>query len=310
MRLIAWFKRCAGTVLCLMGSSLLLGADPPASSATISASPQFAKLCLGAADASKAVLLVFDESKGTGTGYDTLRFIPLDFTATPKVLTGKEQISKDPEDGQNSKKMCFESSIAEFSKAAGLTIGGEKPVVVVAGVEIRSDSRPKSADDTLTQVPTKQSPEKAAQGADRPLPRYLVAIGHFTLWAKDGQGTWECKFKQPLDLAATPADAVPLNPTAKLQLKVFAEIEGDELNIAAIVGQLDKKAGNNMITSIRNNGKLIELRMTVKNAAGKTVYAQAKPIDFFLPAVGPELALRSNAHLKLPERGIIPSRPL
>ena len=273
---------------------------------------RFAKLRLGTKDA-KLLVFAFDEANGPEAGYDTLRVFPVNFAATAQTIARKTEAREPGRTGRKSGKSSFGPfPLDEFLKAAEIPTDNDKPVVVAASFsEILLDTEEKIKYLEAMLAIAKQSPEKAIQMEAKGIPSFLSTWAKFTLSAKDAAGAWEYTATQPLDLAMTQTTAVLLDPTIKPGLELFADVVEGKLYIAAVTGRsptskfsLDGAAPQDvMIASITCDGKPEELRVTVKDEAGKTVYQVAGAPDFFWPSVKSGLILQSKAKVALPARG-------
>jgi hypothetical protein len=271
---------------------------------------RFAKLRLGTKDA-KLLVFAFDEADGPGAGYDTLRVIPVNFAASSQTIAKKTEAKEPGRAGRKPGKPSFGPfPLKEFLKAAEIPTDNDKPVVVAAGFsEIQLDTDEKIRYLEMMLAIAKQSPEKAIQMEAKGIPSFLSTWAKFTLSAKDAAGAWEYTATQPLDLAMTQTSAVLLDPTVKPGLELFADVVGEKLYIAAIVGRspkslLDGAAPQDvMIASITCDSKPEEVRVTVKDNAGKLVYQVAGAPDFFWPSVSSGLILQSKARCALPAKG-------
>jgi hypothetical protein len=274
----AVLRWCLAVSMCLSQASTLARAEEPQGYPPVSKAPLFAKLCLGA-DEAKAALLMLDESKGTGTGYDTLRIEPVGFEIASRTIAGKVAVPEKLADGGRAsfKRVVGPIPLAEFAKAAGIAVGGENPVVVSATVDV----------------------QEFVESKHPGVPRIVVAAARMTLWARNRDGTWEYRATQVLELAKDPAAAVLHAPATRPDFEVMGELDGNDLSLAAVIG---RKKGALMITSIRNNGKPMDVQMTVRDGVGTIVGQLSGSPEDFLPAVGPELALRSKMRVPLPKR--------
>ena len=222
---------------------------------------------------------------------------------------------KTPIDGRAGDILTDEGSIIKANDQTLIVINQIKPVSVSFAIPqaylnlMRKHISAKYLEAMLAIA--KQSPEKAIQMEAKGIPSFLSTWARFTLSAKDAAGAWEYTATQPLDLAMTQTAAVLLDPTVKPGLELFADVVEGKLYIAAVTGRsptskfsLEGAAPQDvMIASISCDGKPEELRVTVKDEAGKTVYQVAGAPDFFWPSVKSGLILQSKAKVALPAKG-------